>query len=140
MTEYRLHGPASPIASRALAKAALTILAEFISNKETLYNFDLSLSEACANVVRHAYPDCLNGVLEISMLVEPGKTVSVEVSDWGCGFGALPKPVKNAAPEAEGGRGLFIMSELADVFDLRSENGRHTVYMQKKVDIDQWKT
>ena len=138
VTTFTLRTTARPGASRKLAKAAVSILAETISDKDVLYNFDLALSEACANVVRHAYKDMEPGDLEIVIKVNRPQDVTLEVADWGKGFPVSPLDVKNARPEAEGGRGLFIMSELADAFDVRREDGKNIVALTINIGERQW--
>jgi serine/threonine-protein kinase RsbW len=138
--EFTLKTQARPWASRKLAKAAVGIVAEIVTDAEAVYNFDLVLSEACANVVRHAYLGRGPGELEILLRVEPGSHLELEVADWGMGFRELPPTVQNAAPESEGGRGLFIMSELADVFEVRRQpDGKNLVYMKMTIRGEAWK-
>ena len=138
MTTFILNTSALPSTSRKLAKAAVTILAEIIADKDILYNFDLALSEACANVVRHAYEGREPGDLEIVIRVERPHFVSLEVGDWGSGLDVSPQDVRNAQPEAEGGRGLFIMSELSDSFDVRKDDGKNVVAITINIGDGQW--
>ncbi|QJT08838.1 ATP-binding protein [Oceanidesulfovibrio marinus] len=138
---YVLRTQASPAASRRLAKAVLTILNDAITDHDLMYNIDLSLSEACANVVRHAYakePFSSKQQIEIDLTLYEGRTIEIEISDWGCGFPEFPVDIKNASPEAEGGRGLFIMSELADEFELRRNGDRNSVYLKMRVEENRW--
>lgn len=138
MTTFTLRTTAQPGTSRKLAKAAVTILAETISDKDVLYNFDLALSEACANVVRHAYKGREPGDLEITLSIDRPGSITLEVADWGSGLHVKPHDVQNAQPEAEGGRGLFIMSELADTFDVRKDNGKNVVAITINIGESQW--
>jgi anti-sigma regulatory factor (Ser/Thr protein kinase) len=138
---FMLRTQASPTASRRLAKAVISILSDAIADRELLYNIDLSLSEACANVVRHAYaqePYTPDQLLQIELTLHEGKTIEIEVSDWGCGFPEWPVDIRNASPEAEGGRGLFIMSELADEFELRRSGDRNSVYLKMRIEANRW--
>ncbi|MFW5734970.1 MAG: ATP-binding protein [Oceanidesulfovibrio sp.] len=138
---FMLRTQASPTASRRLAKAVISILSDAIADRELLYNIDLSLSEACANVVRHAYaqePFSPAQLIQIDIVLIEGKTIEIEVSDWGCGFPEWPVDIKNANPEAEGGRGLFIMSELADEFELKREGDRNSVHLKMRVEEERW--
>ena len=138
MTKFHLLTKALPAASRQLATAAVLIVADSILDKDKIFNIDLALSEACANVVRHAYRDMEPGDLEIVVTLDPPRFIEIEVSDWGRGFGTWPVNVKNAAPHAEGGRGLFIMSELTDIFDIRKECEKNIIYMKIKVEEQLW--
>ncbi|MGE4298437.1 MAG: ATP-binding protein [Desulfovibrionaceae bacterium] len=138
MDTFVLTTLAHPGPSRKLAKAAVAILYESISDRELIYRCDLALTEACANVVRHAYKQCEPGKLQITLTLTPGACVDVEVIDWGCGFDHLPVSVVNATPDAEGGRGLYIMSELADSFAVRQDEGRNIVYFKILVQESSW--
>ncbi len=65
----------------------------------------LSLTEACSNVVRHAYP---NGDGEICLTVEiDDQHLIIEITDDGVGLDAR-------SPTKGQGLGLTIMSELAE--------------------------
>jgi serine/threonine-protein kinase RsbW len=67
----------------------------------------LALTEACANVVRHAYPDD-PGMLDVGICLRR-RTVMIEVRD--CGVGVA----KDHQPEAgPGGLGLPLIDMLAD--------------------------
>ncbi|AGW12039.1 ATP-binding protein [Megalodesulfovibrio gigas] len=135
---YLLRCLALPGLSRRLGKAAVALLAEAIADADLLYNIDLALTEACANVVRHAYPHAGPGNLEIVLTLAPDSHVEVEVADWGVGFSTWPVVVENAHPEAEGGRGLFIMSRLASHFECRKGHHRNSVFMRMQVAPEQW--
>ncbi|GAB7079837.1 ATP-binding protein [Megalodesulfovibrio paquesii] len=136
---YSLRTRALPGPSRRLAKAAVALLAEAVTDRELLYNIDLALTEACANVVRHAYPDAHStGDVEIILALRLGQHIDVEVADWGVGFPTWPVKVENARPDAEGGRGLFIMSRLASHFECRKGAHRNSVFMRMQVPAAHW--
>ena len=136
VSTYYLRTTALPLQSRRLAKAATAILEESLGGRERVYNIDLATAEACANVARHAYREKEPGPLEIVVTLAPPEYVTVEVVDRGIGFEGHPLPAANAKPEAEGGRGLFIMSQLADKLDIRREDDKNivsiTMYMGEK--------
>ena len=138
MIKFHLLTKALPTPSRQLSKAAVHIVSESILDKDKIFNIDLALSEACANVVRHAYKDREPGDLEILVTLHYKDCIEIEVADWGSGFDSWPVNVQNAAPHAEGGRGLFIMSELADIFDIRKECEKNIIYMKIKVEERLW--
>lgn len=136
---YYLTTKATSYASRRLAKAAVKILSDTICDRDVLFNLDLALSEACANVVRHAYRNIEPQDLEIIIRMHHGNWIELEISDWGHGFPDWPVIPKNPEPEAEGGRGLFIMSELSDTFEVRQNEGKKTIFIQVMVKEEQWK-
>ena len=67
----------------------------------------LALTEACANVVRHAYPDD-RGVLDAGLRLRP-KVLMIEVCDCGVGVTEDREP-----PREAGGLGLPLIDMLAD--------------------------
>ncbi len=138
MNTYFLRTRALPLTSRRLAKAAISILSETIWDRELIYNMDLALSEACANVVRHAYRDMPPGVLEIRVTVNHPTDITLQIMDWGRGFPKWPMQIQNARPEAEGGRGLFIMSQLADEFSISQDEGANIIQLTLNIREDQW--
>lgn len=137
--KYTLQTTAHPGASRRLARAAITILADCFEGEDLLHDLDLALTEACANVVRHAYKDCDLGDLQIRLSISPGRTIELEIADWGPGFEAQVAEVSNADPEAHGGRGLFIISRLADEFQVKKRGNKTIVWMKKHIASDKWR-
>ena len=126
--------------SKSLAKAAMSIVAERVREGEVLSNIDLALTEACANVVRHAYKGREPGDLALAVSFHPPSHVELEIIDWGIGLETAPHEVKNARPEAEGGRGLFIMSQLAETVEVRRLEDRNCVLLRIAVDEAAWKS
>jgi anti-sigma regulatory factor (Ser/Thr protein kinase) len=68
----------------------------------------LAVTEACANVVRHAYPND-PGVLDVGVCLGP-KVLMIEVRD--CGVGVPDEPEPRTGPA--GGLGLPLIDMLAD--------------------------
>jgi serine/threonine-protein kinase RsbW len=101
-----------------LGRLALTGLAQLRPlSEEVLADLKLALTEACTNVVRHAYADGV-GLVEIVYELHPDRLV-VEVSDSGDGF-SRPAPNGAADPEdlVEGGLGIAIIDSLADELEI----------------------
>ncbi|MER6627901.1 ATP-binding protein [Streptomyces sp. NPDC000987] len=90
-------------------------------------SFDLSvaLSEACANAVEHGGNGTRGGRAEAYRVTAylDGETCRIEVADPGPGFTA-PTPVRPARADAEHGRGLCLIQELADHVHIGSKPGR----------------
>ncbi|MGW8630259.1 ATP-binding protein [Streptomyces sp. NPDC055793] len=96
-------------------------------------SFDLSvaLSEACANAVEHG-GDGAGGPTEAYRVTAylDGERCHIEVSDTGPGFpaaapgrpGSVGRPV---SADAESGRGLCLIRELADHVQIGNEPGRN---------------
>lgn len=83
----------------------------------------IAVTEACTNVVVHAYPDG-EGPLETNMSMVPGHLL-VSVRDRGLDFNPLPHDP--GAPAL--GFGLALISSLSDEFSMRSGNSGTEVQM-----------
>lgn len=137
--EYCLRSQATAPAARRLSRAALALAGDHVSGEAVLYDLDLALAEACANVVEHAYAPDAPGDLEIRLRLVRGEAVQVEVRDFGPGF-ALDGAVREApAPDAESGRGVYIISRLMDEMQVRREGDANVVGFTKRVGKDAWK-
>jgi serine/threonine-protein kinase RsbW len=86
-------------------------------DKAALYEIQLAVDEACANVVQHAYEGSEAGDMEISCLLED-QTLTIRVRDWGWGFdpNGVEEPDIEAPLEERtlGGLGLFIVKTIMD--------------------------
>lgn len=99
---------------------------------DTHGNILVSLTEAVTNAVLHGNQgDCRKNV-SIS-LSRKQDALAISVSDEGPGFdpGAVPDPTNLDYLECCGGRGLFLMRNLAD--ECRFERGGRTVEMRFKI-------
>jgi serine/threonine-protein kinase RsbW len=84
-----------------------------------LADMKMAVTEACTNVVVHAYED--EGQLEVEMLAgEDGLTIVVR--DHGTGI--QPRPSRSGAPAL--GLGLPLIAALSDAFELRGSAGLGT--------------
>lgn len=76
----------------------------------------MALTEACANAVEHGGGDTGSGPASEAYRVTAyldGETCRIEVADAGPGFSGARLPAA-AAADAENGRGLRLIEELAD--------------------------
>lgn len=98
---------------------------------DTRTDIALALSEACANVIRHAGPD---EEYEVMAATTDGRCV-IEVISSGGGAVAAPPADGLVPPTAEHGRGLKIMDAVVDKLSLTG-NGRQgtTVRFEKALD------
>jgi serine/threonine-protein kinase RsbW len=102
-----------PLATRCVTRWAE--IAGF--DERALYEIQLAVDEACANVVHHAYQGMDPGDMEISCLLDE-QGLTIQVRDWGRGFD--PKGVEEPdvdAPLEErtlGGLGLFLVRQVMD--------------------------
>lgn len=82
------------------------------------YDLSVALSEACANAVEHGGGAVHGGVSEAYRVTAylDGEKCRIEVADSGPGFpcGSSRPVIRPARTDAEGGRGLCLIQELAD--------------------------
>ena len=88
---------------------------------DCIYDFELALSEACTNVLRHSGPGD-QYVVRLDMEDEIGR---IRVIDVGHGFDSARLRAGAPLPEAERGRGVGLMQALVDrvQFSTRPEAG-----------------
>lgn len=114
--DIRLTLPASA-ENVALVRHVLGALAEALSMPaEAVDDIKLAVTEACTNVVRHAYRGSdAGGSLDVTAEPESGR-LTVVVSDHGCGL--VPNPEGGGA-----GLGLPLIAALSDRLEI--EHGVH---------------
>jgi serine/threonine-protein kinase RsbW len=92
----------------------------------------LALTEACANVIRHAGD---GGVYRVSSRIRADGCLEIDVIDYGRGFdpnrpGSLP------GPESEQGRGLALIDALTDCVQMDSRPRAGTlVHFEKQLSL-----
>jgi serine/threonine-protein kinase RsbW len=115
-----------PLTRRTVA-AALTAAGV---EPDCLAEVSVALSEACTNVLNHAGEgDAYEVAINIS-----DQQLTMDVVDFGSGFGSLPHGSSMPDPTAESGRGLALMRALTDraVFDSVSGDGG-AVHLMKRL-------
>lgn len=138
--EWRLAGWATPEQAREIARKAMAFLARYLTSSDLLYELELALTEACANVVVHAYAEDLIGSLELRMRLEPFSRVEFEIANWGEPYWGLMDSVPDAChPDDESGRGLYIMANLVDSFSFTREGEKNILWMVKNIEDTLWK-
>jgi serine/threonine-protein kinase RsbW len=96
------------------------------------YSLELTVYESCSNVIRHAYPDRDDGILQLKIWFASEKVV-IEVIDYGPGFQPDLVPAPDLQNPRESGMGLFIIRSAVDRFDYTpSENERGNVLHLEK--------
>jgi anti-sigma regulatory factor (Ser/Thr protein kinase) len=87
-------------------------------SEEKLSDIRLAVTEACANVVVHAYPKGQEGRMEVVASMEEER-LTVLVRDWGCGI--------RPRPDSPGlGLGLSLIAALAESVQLSHGSEEHT--------------
>jgi anti-sigma regulatory factor (Ser/Thr protein kinase) len=118
-----------PRTRRAIAE----YLAEIGAAEEHVDDVILALDEACANVIRHAFPGVDQGMFRLVAEISDDE-VSISIEDDGIGF--APKDVDLRDAEATSGRGLHIIRQLMTSVEVRSptESGVGTrLHMHKRL-------
>ncbi|MET7291817.1 ATP-binding protein [Streptomyces griseoloalbus] len=95
------------------------------------YDLSVALSEACANAVEHGGGTARGGTSEAYRVTAylDGEKCRIEVADAGPGFpaatgGRSRPPVRTVPSDAEHGRGLGLIRELADHVHIGNKPGR----------------
>ncbi|MFF5156066.1 ATP-binding protein [Streptomyces sp. NPDC000348] len=95
------------------------------------YDLSVALSEACANAVEHGGGTARGGTSEAFRVTAylDGEKCRIEVADAGPGFPGAPgnrsrPPARPTPPDAEHGRGLCLIQELADHVHIGNKPGR----------------
>jgi serine/threonine-protein kinase RsbW len=112
----------SRVQSLTLVRGMLSGVAEQLAmDPELLDDLKTSVSEACNNVVLHAY-DGQPGPMDIQLFVDDDD-ILVSVQDRGVG---LVDPSTAFVDDGAGGLGVSVMQALARDFDLRARPGGGT--------------
>jgi anti-sigma regulatory factor (Ser/Thr protein kinase) len=82
--EFKLTAEADNVA--VVRRALHALLRPAGLSRDRVASITLAATEVCANVVRHAYPDGIRGVIRIEASVTPDGDVTVVVGDHGVGF------------------------------------------------------
>jgi anti-sigma regulatory factor (Ser/Thr protein kinase) len=127
--------PAQPD-SIAAVRAALRTRGEALGiARSLLADICLAVTEACTNVVLHAYPGGREGPLEVVVWVSPPeaseRALTVVVRDSGRGLARAREESPGTSEEAAGerlglGLGLQLMGSLATTFSLGQDHRGHT--------------
>jgi len=124
-----------PAHSRYLVLARLSIagiapVAQL--SEDVLADLKLAVTEACANAVRHAYPDDEDGDVRLRLALE-GSALTIEVADDGCGIGTGAVTRQSAESLPEAGMGLSIMRAVVDELEIESPPAGGTIVRLIKV-------
>jgi serine/threonine-protein kinase RsbW len=119
--DVRLTMPARP-EGVAVVRQALAGMADALDvDAAILADMKMAVSEACTNVVVHAYEDS-DGVLEVEMTADD-QGLTIRVRDHGSGI----QPQVNRSREVPAlGLGLPLIAALSDSFELHGSAGRGT--------------
>ena len=142
LVEYKLKAVMEnvPVATKCVARVAQ----EVGFGEHALYQIELAIDEACANVVEHAYPAQQEGEMEVSCYLDDrpglGRAFVIRVRDWGTGFdpAAVERPDVDAPLEDRGlgGLGLFLVKQVMDQIKFRFDPQRgNELLMFKRLEL-----
>lgn len=120
---------ASKLDNITLAESLVDLVCKELSVKEDFYgNILIAVTEAVNNAIKHGNLSDPTKEVKLSVL-DADNHLEIVVSDEGSGFDytSLPDPTAPENIEKEHGRGIFLMSSLAD--EVEFENGGNTVRM-----------
>jgi anti-sigma regulatory factor (Ser/Thr protein kinase) len=104
-----------------VVRQALAGLADALDfDAAVLADMKMAVTEACTNVVVHAYENAA-GMLEVDMLASDSR-LTIVVRDHGTGI--QPRPARAEPPAL--GLGLPLIAALSDAFELRGSAGGGT--------------
>lgn len=112
----------------AVELLALHCFAGRSPSRRTAFRLRVTLAEALANAVRASRADPAGGRVAVAAELH-AEYVRIAVSDPGAGFdpGAPPDPTLPDTLEREGGRGLFLIRNLADHVEFNAQG--NTIWM-----------
>jgi anti-sigma regulatory factor (Ser/Thr protein kinase) len=116
----RLELPARPESLADVRRAVVELARELGLGESVITNLAVVVSEACANVVKYAYRDGFEGLIEVEV-IPAADILRVFVRDQGDGI--RPQP-ESSIPSAK--LGLPMIGALSRRFRLTSERGRGT--------------
>jgi anti-sigma regulatory factor (Ser/Thr protein kinase) len=119
--DVRLTLPARP-EGVAVVRQALAGIADALAVDATvLADMKMAVSEACTNVVVHAYDD-VEGTLEVDMSSDH-HALTIRVRDHGSGIHPHANPARDVPAL---GLGLPLIAALSDSFELQGSSGQGT--------------
>ena len=121
VADVRLTMPARP-EGVAVVRQALAGMADALAfDAAVVADMKMAVSEACTNVVVHAYDDA-DGTLEVDMAADD-QGLTIRVRDQGSGI--QPQAARTRDVPALG-LGLPLIAALSDAFELRGGSGQGT--------------
>lgn len=101
---------------------------------DKVYHIELAAEEIIVNVINYAYPG-KEGDFEITCTAREGKSLEVEVIDWGIHFNPLekedPKMDISVQERQIGGLGIYLVRQNMDEVVYKREGDRNILYFRK---------
>lgn len=105
--------------------------------KKICSELELCLTEALNNVIKHAYKENPDKLIEISYTFENSE-LTIRIEDFGNPRTSIKEPSLEYDPKdinslPEGGMGLFIIKNLTDSSEYFSDQGKNVFIMKKLI-------
>lgn len=112
-----------------------------IQQTKTIHAIQLSIAEACTNIIQHAYQNKSTEKILIQCKLSKTKDqFEVHITDWGKPFNptAIPKPDTQSKinQRKEGGLGIFLMKQYMDKIKYASNQNKNKLVMTKKLTVE----
>ena len=121
-----------------LSCAAKALCNTVVADTVLLYNMELCLVEAVANVINHAYMLNPDHFIEILVTLHK-KEIIFQIADTGASatLPSLPPPLNpdEALSLPESGRGLFLIRHIMDDVSYVQDNGKNIFTMKKTLSV-----
>lgn len=100
-------------------------------DKQTLYDLQLAVDEACTNIITHGYAELDPGSIILDLEMEPEK-LRIRITDFGHSFELDNTPVPDVTAPLEdrplGGLGVFMIRQSMDQLDYQvTEDGNSMI-------------
>ena len=107
--------------------------------KGILYDIQLAVDEACANIITHSYENMDPGSIILDLELNPD-CLRVSLTDFGQSFdpGNVPDPDFFALIEGrtEGGFGVYFIKKLVDSMEYTATENGNTMTLTKYLSVD----
>ena len=129
INELKFSFPAQSCNERIARMCVTSFISEFDPSVSELAEIKTAVSEAVTNSIVHGYRN-QSGKIDVQVRAYDDKTVSIRITDHGCGIGDVEKamePLYTSAPEEErAGLGFAVMESFMDTVKVKSELGKGT--------------
>ena len=119
-----------------LAEFVETIAEEKNLDQAMAMSLNLALEEAVTNVILYAYPDGIDGLVDIEAYIHDD-CLEFIISDSGKPFDPTAAPEADVTLGVEersiGGLGIYLVRNIMDTVSYRYENGKNILVMIKKI-------
>lgn len=104
-------------------RAFLALVPDLAEPEVTLYNIELAVQEIAVNIVKHSYVHSPGEILMKAVLSETPLQLTIVLEDNGISFNPDEIPEPRLGEIQEHGFGLFLVRQLMDMVEYRSEDG-----------------